>query len=72
MKVLCFLYGRNWNFKYYLGEICWTQKIGFELRTVHLGFVVDKMALEQDFLRVRGFFSGKYDSTWVPDSASSW
>jgi hypothetical protein len=31
------------------------QQIGFEPRTLHLGFVVDKVALEQVFLRVSGF-----------------
>jgi hypothetical protein len=60
MKSLCVTCGRNWNFEYYLEETCWRQQIGFELIKLHLGFVVDKMALEQAFLRVLGYLSGQY------------
>ena len=70
MGWVCLLWGTNWKLKYFTREICaskvvhWVRRLvwgrlpqrpGFDSRSVHRRFVVNKVALGQVFVGVRLF-----------------
>jgi len=53
------------------------RRAGFDIRSVHVGFVVDKVAVGQVFLQVRWFFPCQHHSISAPylflaDDILSW